>query len=122
VSVLIWTTTPWTLPANRAVALNPDLDYVLVQCETARGHERLLLADSLLKDAMVRYGIEDYRVIAYTRGSELEGLHLRHPFYEREVPLILGEHVTTEAGTGAVHTAPGHGQEDYVVGLRYHLH
>jgi isoleucyl-tRNA synthetase len=121
VSVPIWTTTPWTLPANRAVALNPDFDYVLVQCETARGEERLLLADQLLKDAMARYGIEHYRVIAYARGGELEGLLLRHPFYEREVPIILGDHVTAEAGTGAVHTAPAHGQEDYVAGLRYGL-
>ena len=122
ISVPIWTTTPWTLPANRAVALNPDFDYVLVQCETARGHERLLLADRLLKEAMGRYGVEDYQVVAYASGSELEGLLLRHPFYEREVPLILGDHVTADAGTGAVHTAPGHGQEDYVAGLRYRLH
>ncbi len=121
-SVLIWTTTPWTLPANQAVALHPDLDYVVVQCESARGHERLLLADALLKDAMVRYGIDNYRVIAYCKGSDLEGVKLRHPFYEREVSLILGDHVTTETGTGAVHTAPGHGQDDYVAGLRYHLH
>jgi isoleucyl-tRNA synthetase len=122
VSVLIWTTTPWTLPANQAVALNPAFDYVLVQCTTPRGSERLLLADQLLKYAMVRYGIEDYRVIAYCKGEDLEGIKLRHPFYAREVPLILGDHVTAEAGTGAVHTAPGHGQEDYVVGLRYGLH
>jgi isoleucyl-tRNA synthetase len=121
-SVLIWTTTPWTLPANQAVALNPQLDYVVVQCESALGHERLLLADALLKDAMLRYGIDSYRVIAYCQGSDLEGVKLGHPFYEREVPVILGDHVTTETGTGAVHIAPGHGQEDYVAGLRYHLH
>ncbi len=120
-SVVIWTTTPWTLPANQAVALNPDFDYVIVQCETERGHERLLLADALLKDVMLRYGIEDYHVIAYCKGRDLEGVKLRHPFYEREVPIILGEHVTAESGTGAVHTAPGHGQEDYVVGSRYGL-
>ncbi len=119
VSVVIWTTTPWTLPANRAVALHPDLDYVVVQCEGDRGPERLLLADALLKDAMLRYGIDTYQVVAYCRGAELEGLKLGHPFYAREVPVILGDHVTTEAGTGAVHTAPGHGQEDYVVGQRY---
>jgi isoleucyl-tRNA synthetase len=121
IAVLIWTTTPWTLPANQAVALNPAFDYVLVQCETARGSERLLMADQLLKNAMVRYGIEDYRVIAYCKGADLEGVKLRHPFYPREVPLILGDHVTAEAGTGAVHIAPGHGQDDYVVGLRYGL-
>jgi isoleucyl-tRNA synthetase len=120
-SVVIWTTTPWTLPANRAVALNPELDYVVVQCDTGQGQERLLLADALLKDTMVRYNVERYQVLAYCKGSDLEGEHLAHPFYEREVPLILGEHVTTEAGTGAVHTAPGHGQDDYVIGSRYKL-
>ena len=120
-SVVIWTTTPWTLPANRAVALNPALDYVVVQCDTGRGPERLLLADALLKDAMGRYNAEKYQVLAYCRGSELEGVKLAHPFYPREVPVILGDHVTTEAGTGAVHTAPGHGQEDYIVGRRYKL-
>ncbi|MEQ6342337.1 MAG: isoleucine--tRNA ligase [Gammaproteobacteria bacterium] len=120
-SVVIWTTTPWTLPANQAVALHPDLDYALVQCTTEHGAERLLLAEGLLKNAMARYGIEDYHVIAYGRGADLEGLKLAHPFYDREVPVILGEHVTLEAGTGAVHTAPAHGQEDYVAGARYGL-
>lgn len=120
-AVVIWTTTPWTLPANRAVAVNPDLDYVVVQAETAQGHERLVLADTLLKDAMFRWDVEHYRVIAYCNGRELEGITLQHPFYHREVPLILGDHVTTDAGTGAVHTAPAHGQEDYVVGVRYGL-
>ncbi len=120
-SVVIWTTTPWTLPANQAVALNPEFDYVVVQCTTERGPERLLLADALLKDVMLRYGIEDYHVLAYCKGADLEGLKLQHPFYAREVPIVLGEHVTAESGTGAVHTAPGHGQEDYVVGSRYGL-
>jgi len=120
-SVVIWTTTPWTLPANQAVALNPELDYAVVQVDTTG--ERLILADALLKDVLIRYGIEakDYRVIAYSKGSALEGLLLQHPFLDREVPIILGDHVTLEAGTGAVHTAPGHGQEDYVVGLKYDL-
>jgi isoleucyl-tRNA synthetase len=121
-SLVIWTTTPWTLPANQAVALNPDYDYVVVQCETDRGLERLVLAELLLKDAMGRFGIDDYRVLAYATGSALEGLKLQHPFYDREVPVIVGDHVTAEAGTGAVHTAPGHGQDDYVVGQRYGLH
>ncbi|MEJ2143056.1 MAG: isoleucine--tRNA ligase [Gammaproteobacteria bacterium] len=123
ISVVIWTTTPWTLPANQAVALNPQLDYAVVQTEGAGDHprERLIVADAMLKDVMARYGIEDYRVIAYCKGDALEGLKLAHPFYDREVPIILGEHVTTEAGTGAVHTAPGHGQDDYVVGSRYNL-
>ena len=120
-SVVIWTTTPWTLPANRAVALNPVLDYVVVQCDIGHGQERLLLADALLKDAMGRYTVEKYQVLAYCKGSDLEGVKLAHPFYPREVPVILGDHVTTEAGTGAVHTAPGHGQEDYIVGRRYKL-
>ncbi len=118
-SVVIWTTTPWTLPANRAVAVHPDLDYVVVQ--RADRSERLILADALMKDAMDRYGCSDYRVIGYCKGAALEHMRLRHPFYDREVPIILGDHVTLEAGTGAVHTAPGHGQEDFTVGQRYGL-
>ncbi|HWP00246.1 MAG TPA: isoleucine--tRNA ligase [Methylococcus sp.] len=119
ISVVIWTTTPWTLPANQAVAVHPDFDYVVVQCEDTK--ERLVLADALMKDVMDRCDIADYRVIGYCKGSALEGTVLQHPFYDRNVPVILGEHVTLEAGTGAVHTAPGHGQEDYVVGQRYGL-
>jgi isoleucyl-tRNA synthetase len=121
IHVVIWTTTPWTLPANQAVALHPDLEYVLVQCTANHGPERVVLAESMMKDVMLRYGISDYRVIATCHGRDLEHVKLRHPFYEREVPIILGEHVTTEAGTGAVHTAPGHGLEDYLVGSRYGL-
>ena len=122
-SVVIWTTTPWTLPANQAVALNPELEYALVQVaeDGPNGAERLLVAEGLLKDTMDRWGIEHYRVIAYGRGDAFEGLQLQHPFYDRRVPIILGEHVTLEAGTGAVHTAPGHGLEDYIVGRRYDL-
>ncbi len=118
VSVPIWTTTPWTLPANQAIALNPEIEYVLVQIAAT---ERLLLAEPLLKDAMLRYGVEDYRVVGTCAGADLEGVRVQHPFYAREVPIILGTHVTTDAGTGAVHTAPGHGQDDYVVGSRYGL-
>jgi len=117
ISVVIWTTTPWTLPANQGVALNPELEYAVVQC----GAERLLIAEALLKDALLRYGIDDYRVVAYCKGADLEHQLLQHPFYDRQVPIILGDHVTTDAGTGAVHTAPGHGQEDYVVGRKYGL-
>ncbi len=120
-SLVIWTTTPWTLPANQAVALNPSLEYVLVQCEGPRGKERLVVAEGLLKDTMSRWGIGAHHVIAYGRGDAFEGLKLRHCFYNREVPVILGEHVTLEAGTGAVHTAPGHGLDDYIVGQRYDL-
>jgi isoleucyl-tRNA synthetase len=119
VSMVIWTTTPWTLPANRAVALNPQLEYALVQADLGHGTERVLLAEPLLKDVMLRYGCDHYQVVAYCSGADLESLKLMHPFYDREVPVILGDHVTTEAGTGAVHTAPGHGQEDYVVGQKY---
>jgi isoleucyl-tRNA synthetase len=121
ISVVIWTTTPWTLPANQAVALNPELDYVVVEVDGQYGVERLVLADALLKDTIGRYECEEHHVVAYCKGADLEGVKLHHPFYEREVPVILGDHVTTESGTGAVHTAPGHGQDDYVVGMRYNL-
>jgi len=120
VSFVIWTTTPWTLPANRAVALHPDFEYALVQ---ARGDKagRYVIVTDLLESAMSRFGISDYEVLATVTGTRLEGIELRHPFYDRIVPVILGDHVTTEAGTGAVHTAPGHGQEDFVVGRNYDL-
>jgi isoleucyl-tRNA synthetase len=116
ISVPIWTTTPWTLPANQAVALNPEYNYLLLQC----GSERLLLAEDLYKNALERYGMTGDVIIRF-KGSVLEGLLLQHPFYDRKVPIILGDHVTAEAGTGAVHTAPGHGQDDYTVGLKYQL-
>ncbi|MFO7542353.1 MAG: isoleucine--tRNA ligase [Thiobacillus sp.] len=115
---VIWTTTPWTLPANQAVALHPDFQYALVR--TAKG--LLILADSLTDAALTRYGLKDgAEVIAHTTGQALEGVLLWHPFQERQVPVIVGEHVTADAGTGAVHTAPGHGLDDYVVGSRYGL-
>ena len=120
-SVVIWTTTPWTLPANQAVALNAELEYSVVQCEKDGKPERLLIAEALLKDAMLRYGYEQYHVIAYCPGAALEHQLLQHPFYDRQVPIILGDHVTVDAGTGAVHTAPGHGQDDYIVGQKYGL-
>ena len=120
-SVVIWTTTPWTLPANQAVSLHPDFEYAVVQCEVNGQQERLVLAEQLLKASLLRYGIDDYHVIAYCKGQALEQQLLEHPFYERLVPVIIGDHVTAEAGTGAVHTAPGHGQEDYVVGQKYGL-
>ncbi len=117
VSVVIWTTTPWTLPANQGVAINPDLTYVLVQ----HHDERLVIAQDLLESAMHRYGNLNYTVLAECEGRALENQLLQHPFYDRQVPIILGDHVTTDAGTGAVHTAPAHGQEDYVVGRVYDL-
>jgi len=117
VSVVIWTTTPWTLPANQAVCLHPELGYALVRV----GDERLLLAEELVEAAMKRYGFEDAQIVGRCQGAALEGALLHHPFLDRQVPIILGEHVTLEAGTGCVHTAPGHGQDDYIVGLHYGL-
>jgi len=118
-SVVIWTTTPWTLPSNQAVSLNAELDYVLVQADLGNGAERILLAEGLLEDAMQRYGIEDYQVVGRCQGQALESQQLQHPFVDKQVPVILGDHVTTDAGTGAVHTAPDHGVEDFDVGRKY---
>ena len=121
ISVVIWTTTPWTLPANRAVSLNADVEYTLVQCESAQGTERLILASDLVTSCMDRYGIDKYHTLGFCKGSELELVQIKHPFYDFSVPLILGEHVTTDSGTGCVHTAPGHGVEDFEVGKAYNL-
>ena len=120
-SIVIWTTTPWTLPANQAVALHPEFEYALLEVESTAGKELLVLASELADSVLKRAGIVESREVARVRGAALEGLRLRHPFYEREVPVILGEHVTLDSGTGAVHTAPGHGQEDFIVGQRYGL-
>jgi isoleucyl-tRNA synthetase len=121
ISVLIWTTTPWTLPANLAVALNPGEEYLLLQVETELGAERLLLAEGLAQQALARYGISEHKVLARCRGEALERQRLQHPFYARESLMVIGDHVTLEAGTGAVHTAPGHGQDDFVLGKKYGL-
>ncbi|WP_141453503.1 isoleucine--tRNA ligase [Pseudoxanthomonas sp. z9] len=123
VAVPIWTTTPWTLPASLAVSLGPDLEYALVEGPAHHGKRRwLVLADALAARALQRYGVNEAVVHARTAGSSLEGVVLSHPFYaEREIPVLLGDHVSAEDGTGAVHTAPGHGQEDFVVGQRYGL-
>ena len=120
-SVAIWTTTPWTLPANRAVAVHPQFDYSLVEFDLGQGTERLVLATELVKTVMHALAVGFWTVIAETKGSALENLMLHHPLYDRQVPVILGDHVTLDAGTGAVHTAPGHGLDDYVVGRRYNL-
>ena len=121
-SVAIWTTTPWTLPANQAVAVHPQFDYALVEFDQGDGTRT---ADrsrpSCIKPLMQTLGIAGWTVLAETKGAALEKLELQHPFYERQVPVILGDHVTLDAGTGAVHTAPGHGLEDYIVGRRYGL-
>lgn len=121
ISVPIWTTTPWTLPANQAVSLNPKFVYVLVQVKTGENLERFLLAKDLVKSVMERYKIADEIVLAETLGENLENILVQHPFDDRAVPLILGTHVTLDAGTGAVHTAPAHGLDDYMVALEYHL-
>jgi isoleucyl-tRNA synthetase len=114
---VIWTTTPWTLPANEAVSVHPELTYDLVQTPVGL----LILARDLAEAAIKRYGYESVEVFATFKGALLEHLRLRHPFYDKSVPVILGDHVTLDAGTGLVHTAPAHGQEDYVVGARYRL-
>jgi isoleucyl-tRNA synthetase len=120
-AVVIWTTTPWTLPANRAVSLHPEFDYLLVEADSTAGRERLVVAAALLETVAKRAGLGHVRTLAHAKGAALEGLSLHHPFYERTVPVVVGEHVTLESGTGAVHTAPGHGVDDYLVGLRYGL-
>ncbi len=126
VSVPIWTTTPWTLPASLAVTLGADLPYILIEGKQRNGRRQLLAVAQALAPAVAeRYTGSDQPVIpAGSRsqiGADLEHAVLAHPFYERTIPILLGDHVTTDAGTGAVHTAPGHGQEDFVVGLQYGL-
>lgn len=118
IAVPIWTTTPWTLPANEAVALNPHLNYVLVECDTK---EWLLIAENLLSSTMKRYNVGSYHIVGRLLGEQLANVKLKHPFYDKRVPLVMGEHVTIDTGTGAVHTAPAHGQDDYAMGKRYHL-
>ncbi|MDP1897105.1 MAG: class I tRNA ligase family protein, partial [Sulfurimicrobium sp.] len=117
VYAVIWTTTPWTLPANQAVSVHPEFIYDLIQ--TPKGI--LILAHDLAETCIQRYGFETVEVIAKVKGAALEHLQLQHPFYERIVPVICGEHVTLDAGTGLVHTAPAHGQDDYVIGSKYKL-
>ncbi len=119
-SIPIWTTTPWTLPANEAVCLHPELKYVLVKCGDL--NESFIILEDLLTTVMQRYGETNYQVITTYLGGDLKGVVLKHPFLEdKTVPVILGEHVTVDTGTGAVHTAPAHGQEDYKIGLQYKL-
>ena len=118
VYAVIWTTTPWTLPANEAVSAHPEFEYQLVH--TAKGY--LVLASELAEGCLARYGMAESATVAGTcKGAALENLPLQHPFYERIVPMICGEHVTLEAGTGLVHTAPAHGLDDYFIGQQYGL-
>jgi isoleucyl-tRNA synthetase len=119
--LVIWTTTPWTLPANQAVALRDEYIYVLVEAEREGERRRLIVAADLLDACLKRFGMTQRSLLAAGAGRDLEGLKLQHPFQDRQVPVILGEHVTLDAGTGAVHTAPGHGHEDFAVGQRYGL-
>src|SRR5580765_6025867 len=120
VAVPIWTTTPWTLPASVAVTLGPDIEYVLIEGQARNGKRVLLVvAELLLEKIAKRYGLENPGVLGRIKGAGLDLTKLHHPFYAREIPLINGDHVTTEDGTGAVHTAPSHGMEDFVVAREY---
>ncbi len=115
--IIIWTTTPWTLPANVAVALNPELDYVQI----AEGPDKYLVAMGLLEQVSLELGFKSAQILKTFKGNELEKIVCKHPFIERESIVVLGDHVTLEAGTGCVHTAPGHGEDDFAVGKIYGL-
>jgi len=117
VELAIWTTTPWTLPANRGVALSAALEYVVL----AHEGRRVLVAEALAEVCAQRFGFDGVEIVGRGTGADLEGLLLRPPFADEPVPIVLGEHVTTDAGTGCVHTAPAHGLEDFDMGRRYDL-
>lgn len=117
IALVIWTTTPWTLPANRALAVHADIRYVLVQVD----EQCWVVAADLLAACLQRYAKTAYQVLGEALGKDLEHVRVQHPFYAFDVPVILGEHVSTESGTGIVHTAPGHGQDDFIVAKRYDL-
>ncbi|CUX96474.1 isoleucine--tRNA ligase [Candidatus Doolittlea endobia] len=117
ISLVIWTTTPWTLPANRAIAVHFDFDYQLLEVE-GQGY---ILATDLVGSVMTRAGITRWTVLGSAKGKALELLRFRHPFMSFDVPVILAKHVTLSAGTGVVHIAPGHGQDDYIIGQQYGL-
>lgn len=116
-SAVIWTTTPWTMPSNRAIAVNADLEYHLVQL----GDERVILAAELVESVAKAVGVEQVEVLGSVKGQALELVRFNHPFYDFTVPVILGDHVTTDGGTGLVHTAPDHGLDDFIVGQKYNL-
>jgi isoleucyl-tRNA synthetase len=118
ISIPIWTTTPWTLPGNQAVALNADVEYALIEADS---QECFLIAEPLVSPVTDRYGIKSFKVLGLITGKELGSVALKHPFYPRNVPVVLGEHVTVDSGTGAVHTAPAHGQDDYLMGKQFNL-
>ena len=118
INAIIWTTTPWTLPASRGIALNETVEYQLVQINDK---ECLILAAELVESVMKRADITDWTILGSCHGKDLELLRFKHPFLDFDEPIVLGEHVTVDAGTGAVHTAPGHGAEDFIVGQKYGL-
>ncbi|MGD9135701.1 MAG: isoleucine--tRNA ligase [Desulfobacterales bacterium] len=118
VFVIIWTTTPWTLPANLAIALHPDFEYVALD---VGGDQVYILARELVEACMQSFGIAEYSIIGEIAPKTLEKKRCQHPLYDRDSLVILGSHVTLDAGTGCVHTAPGHGREDHEVGLQYGL-
>ncbi len=119
VFAVIWTTTPWTIPANLAIALHPDFDYVAAEVPSVG--EVWILAEGLLQLSMNDFGVTDFTVIARPDPKLLEGKRAKHPLYDRDSVFVLADYVTLEAGTGLVHTAPGHGREDYETGLKYGL-
>lgn len=114
---IIWTTTPWTIPANLGITLHPDLEYVVVEVD----NEKLIVAESLLEDVAKELNWDNPKVVKTFKGEQADRLVAKHPFYDRESLVMLGEHVTTDAGTGCVHTAPGHGEDDFYVGQKYGL-
>src|SRR5690606_39007087 len=114
-AIIIWTTTPWTLPANLGICVHPDYEYALVEVD----HKPYLLAMELLEQAAHQMGWENYQQTATYRGAELEFIKCQHPCYDRESVVMLGENVTLEAGTGCVQTAPGHGEDDFIVAQKY---
>ncbi|MGQ8365100.1 isoleucine--tRNA ligase [Glaciecola sp. 1036] len=120
-AVVIWTTTPWTIPANRAVSIHPELSYSLVEMTLSAGKRTFVLATDLVDSCAKRYAASDVNIVAETLGKNLELVKLQHPLLDIQVPLILGAHVTTESGTGCVHTAPAHGVDDFNVGKEYNI-
>ena len=116
-SFIIWTTTPWTLPANLGISANPDFDYVQIKADG----RKFVVAKDLLETVSKEIGWEDVEVLQEFKGEVLDLMTAQHPFYDRTSLLMLGDHVTLDAGTGLVHTAPGHGEEDYIVGKKYGL-
>ncbi|MBU8740645.1 isoleucine--tRNA ligase [Bacillus licheniformis] len=115
--IVIWTTTPWTIPANLGIAVHPELEYSVV----AAGGARYVMASALIESVAKAIGFEDHEVVQTVKGKDLEHIVAVHPLYGRDSLVMLGEHVTTDAGTGCVHTAPGHGEDDFIIGQKYGL-